>query len=401
MKVINGIYLLMMSAAATVSAQNVMTSSPYSMFGLGEINTGIYGVNAGMGGTSYGLRGKALLNTDNPAALTGLDSMKLIVETSGFIKSEHYNSNASSNDAFTGNVSAFTMGGRILPRWYLAAGLKPYTSVGYYFQSSQPLEGSPGTNYSSIFEGSGGLSKVYLSNAVALPFNLSLGVNTSFIFGNLKQSETQNSSSVSQTVYAQRFYADFGLQYFRQLSKHHRLTVGAIYGYRQKIKLDGTKLITTSQSKTEESTKKVTQYLPAFYGVGVGLNYKKLTHALDYSFHEYSSLISDDSRIKFADTHELRYGISYDPEGFSSESLFKRMSYKAGLSVATPYMKIKGNSGIDWRATLGLSFPVNSGKITTSFYYEQMKLNNNALSRRVVGVVVSYTLSEQLFRIKL
>lgn len=263
------------------------------------------------------------------------------------------------------------------------------------------MEGEPGSFYTSTFEGSGGLSKVHLSNAFLLPLNLSFGINTSFVFGNLKQSETQNSMSVSQTQYVQQFYADFGLQYQRRLSKHHELTIGAIYGYKQKIKLDGTKVITTSLSETEQSKRKVTQYLPAFYGVGASLHYKKLTYALDYAFHEYSSLISDDSRIKFVDTHELHTGVSYDPEGFSSQSFLKRTSYKAGFSVSTPYMKIKGNSGIDWRATLGLSFPVNSGKITTSFYYEQMQLNSNALSRRVVGVVVSYTLSERLFRVKL
>ncbi|MDD4659844.1 MAG: hypothetical protein PHF73_04150, partial [Massilibacteroides sp.] len=59
------------------------------------------------------------------------------------------------------------------------------------------------------------------------------------------------------------------------------------------------------------------------------------------------------------------------------------------------------NNGIDWRITLGLSFPLHSGKITTSFYYDQMQLNNNAFSRRVIGLVISYTLSERLYRVKL
>ncbi|MDD3062440.1 MAG: hypothetical protein PHX50_06305 [Massilibacteroides sp.] len=400
MRVIKSIGLLLI-VVTQLSAQNVMTSSPYSMFGVGEISTGIYGSNAGMGGVAYGMQGKALLNTDNPAGLTGLDSMKLIVETSGFVKNEYYNSNGASNRAFTGNASAFTLGGRIMPRWYTAVGLKPYSSVGYYFQSDQPLEGSPNSYYTSVFEGNGGLSKVFLSNALLLPFHLSVGVNVSYIFGNLEQSETQNEMSVSQRQYAQQFYADFGVQYQRRLSKKALLRVGAIYGYKQKISLEGTTTITTSLSETEESEKNTTQYLPAFYGIGAALQYKNITHALDYTFQEYSDLVSDDNRIKFQDTHELRYGISYDPEGFSSEPFWKRTTYKAGLSVGTPYMRIKGNNGIDWRVTLGLSFPLHSGKITTSFYYDQMQLNNNAFSRRVIGLVISYTLSERLYRVKL
>ncbi len=392
---------MMISAVTQLSAQNVMTSSPYSMFGLGEISTGIYGSNAGMGGVAYAMRDKALLNTDNPAGLTGLDSLKLIVETSGFIKKEFYHSNGSSNQAFTGNASAFSLGGRIMPRWYAAVGLKPYSSVGYYFQSSQPLEGSPNSYYNSVFEGNGGLSKLSLTNALLLPFNLSIGVNASYVFGNLKQSETQNEMSISQTQYAQQFYADFGLQFQRRLGKELYLTLGAIYGYKQKIRLEGTKVITTSLSETEESQRKTTQYLPAFYGFGAAVRYKKIIHALDYTFQGYSTLISDDNRIKFHDTHELRYGISYDPEGFSSQSLWKKMIYKAGVSAGTPYMRIKGNSGIDWRATLGVSFPLYSGKVTTSLFYDQTTLNNNALDRKVIGLVVSYTLSERLYRVKL
>lgn len=131
-------------------AQNVMTSSPYSMFGIGEIMTGLYGVNAGMGGITIGMRGKMLINTDNPAGLTGLDSCRLFTEASAFAKWESYRSKGNNNQAFTGNFSRFAMAGRIMPHWYMAVGLTPYSSVGYYFQSTQELEGSPGSYYRAL-----------------------------------------------------------------------------------------------------------------------------------------------------------------------------------------------------------------------------------------------------------
>ena len=59
-------------------AQNVMTSSPYSMFGIGELESGLYGQNAAMGGVSYGMRNSTLINIENPAGLTALDSKRLI-----------------------------------------------------------------------------------------------------------------------------------------------------------------------------------------------------------------------------------------------------------------------------------------------------------------------------------
>lgn len=136
--------------------QNVMTSSPYSMFGVGEIMAGLHGANAGMGGVAIGMRGKMLINTDNPAGLAGLDTCRLFAEASAFAKWESYRSKGDDNQAFTGNFSRFAMAGRIMPRWYMAVGLTPYSSVGYYFQSTQELEGSPGSYYTSSFSGDGG-----------------------------------------------------------------------------------------------------------------------------------------------------------------------------------------------------------------------------------------------------
>ena len=91
MKVIKHLTLFLL-LTVTVNAQNIMTSSPYSMFGIGEIVTGLYGSNSAMGGVSTGMRSTWLLNTENPAGLTGLDTLRLFAETSAFMKSESYQS---------------------------------------------------------------------------------------------------------------------------------------------------------------------------------------------------------------------------------------------------------------------------------------------------------------------
>ena len=94
--------------AASASAQNAMTSSPYSMFGLGEMASGLYGQNTSMAGVTVGMREGMLMNIENPAGLTALDSCKLFAEASAFVKNERYRSDGSSSNAFTGNFSAFS-----------------------------------------------------------------------------------------------------------------------------------------------------------------------------------------------------------------------------------------------------------------------------------------------------
>lgn len=85
MKAINCIIFLLLVTLKS-QAQNVMTSSPYSMFGIGELESGLYGQNAAMGGVSYGMRNNTLINIENPAGLTGLESKRLLTELSIFLK---------------------------------------------------------------------------------------------------------------------------------------------------------------------------------------------------------------------------------------------------------------------------------------------------------------------------
>ena len=359
MKVIKHLTLFLL-LTVIVNAQNIMTSSPYSMFGIGEIVTGLYGSNSAMGGVSTGMRGTWLLNTENPAGLTGLDT-----------------------------------------HWYMAAGVTPYSAVGYYFQSTEPLEGSPGSYYTSTFEGYGGLSKVYLTNAFMLGKNLSAGVNVSYIFGNTKLTESQSSISVENRMYTHAFYADFGLQYHRQIGKETAFTIGAVYGYKQRLSIENSIAIVYSSSETEESKRNTTQYLPQFAGIGGSLTYKKCTYALDYDFHQYSSLSSGDSRVKFRDSHKLRLGFDYSPNGYSSSSFWKRSSYKAGVNLSTPYLQINGQKGYAYRFSAGMGLPVTNGRINVALYYDKTQLNNDVYGQSTFGMTVTYTLSELFYKLKL
>lgn len=386
--------------ASLTVAQN-MTSSPYSMFGIGEPAEGLYGQLAGMGGVSYGMRGKNLLNSNNPAAFTALDSCHLIGEASVFAKYEEYASRGETSRSGQGNFARFTLGGRVLKRWYMGAGVLPYSSVGYYFITKEPMEGTDGGSVTSQFEGSGGLSKVYWTHAFLLSPRWSVGMNLSYIFGNLVYTETQGSMAETRRLWAGSLYADFGLQYTTQVNKHTSFTWGAVYGYRQKLKFTNEVSVTGESVSSSETKRRVTQYLPEFYGLGGSLHYKKMYYALDYSVDRYSVLPSSDSRVKFRDRHQLRAGVSYVPNSYISDKYRRRMEYKAGLSVSTPYMMVSGEKGKNCTATVGVDFPVRDGKIGVSLFYDKTWYGQNVLTKNLAGFTLTYTLSEKFYRKKL
>ena len=114
---------------------------------------------------------------------------------------------------FTGNPNRISMGFRVLPRWYALVGAAPYSSVGYVIQTEEEIEGMPGNYTYSLFEGTGGLYRCYVTNAFALSRQLSVGINLGMIAGTVTQSETQESAVVKYESSKQAFYADFGIHY--------------------------------------------------------------------------------------------------------------------------------------------------------------------------------------------
>lgn len=403
MKVIKQSFCLLSGICLSVSAQNVMTSSPYSMFGLGEISQGFYGQNVAMGGVAYGMRNGSLINMDNPAGLTGMDTCKLMMDISVFARNERYQSKGDQNNSFTGNFSGLMIGGRIMKPWYLAVGMTPYSSVGYYFKSTQSLEGTTGGTATSTFEGSGGLSKITLSNAFLLPYNLSIGANIHYLFGSITQKETQSSIYYQQELDARTFYADFGLQYHRQLDKQTNLTLGAVYGHKQKLSFNNTTTISSSSGTTKNKEKSITQYVPMYLGGGMSLQHKTMTYALDYTFREYSVVSSDKGSVKFKDNHELRTGLCFYPSAIESysRSYWQKMRYKAGLNISTPYMQISGKSGLNWRVSAGFELPVLKGALNAAFFYDHTQYSGNAFRREVIGLTLSFSIEERFQRVKL
>ena len=401
MKVSNYLIGIALLLSSTICAQTSMTASPYSMFGIGEIMGGQYGQNTAMGGVGIGMRGNLLPNNMNPAGLTGIDSCRLVAEVSAFTRYEQLQSGSTATTAFTGNLGSFSLSTRIMPKWYAAVGLTPYSAVGYYFESQHELEGEPGSYYTSAFEGSGGLSKVYLTQAFKLHKHFSVGVNLNYILGNITQVEKQSDLVLQNKMYAKSFYADLGLQYHRAVGKRTYLTLGATYGWEQKLPISSAITLDDGGLSIEDQARNTSQYLPQYWGFGASLQHKKMLYALDYTYNQYSSLSSGSTEMTYMDAHKLRTGVSYTPDLGESVSRLKSLSYKIGVEVGTPYMKVGNDSGLTWRATAGVVVPVMNGLINVSLFHEQMQYSSNSFSTQAIGATISYTLGEWMYRAKL
>lgn len=383
-----------------VHGQNT-TNSPVSMFGLGEIVMGESGKYSGMSGVGIGMRSENFLNDANPAGLTGIDSMRIVYELGGMASLKSYEQSGMKNNSVVGNVTNLGLGARVLPNWYAAVGLTPLSSVNYLTTLEQEIEGGYGEVATSSFEGSGGLYRVYLRNAYKLNKHFSIGANLAYVLGNVTYNEVQSSAAIEETSSMRAFYADFGLQYTKDLTKYTHLTVGAIYGYRQKLNQDNSLTISNSSSTSDDITKELhstKKYLPQFWGIGASLGSRRWTYAVDYKFMQWSKMERDYATVRYIDQHRLNLGI----ELLTGDIWTNPWHWMIGTSVSNSYVVIKNKHTLNYSVSAGIGVPILQGSLfSAGLRYSSQKVKSGLVKENSLSLYINLSFSEKTFRGKI
>ncbi len=171
-KKISFLVLLISVICNTIVAQN-LTFSPYSRYGLGEMNSAGFSHISAMGGTFIGMKpdtaAPIFINAANPAALTGIRLTAL--ELGGQVQFTEFTSSGTNVSKRNINFSYGSLGFPIRQKAAAAFGVMPYSSVGYNVKNtvSDPAIG----NVDYIYTGEGGINRAFLGFGIS-PFKNSL-----------------------------------------------------------------------------------------------------------------------------------------------------------------------------------------------------------------------------------
>jgi hypothetical protein len=337
------------------------TSSPYSILGIGEIDSKIYGLNSGMANAGIGTYRSGFLNNTNPAAIA-IDSSFFIFDVSLSSNLSRYSTSEMTEYSNNTNVKKVAFGVRIFSKLAVSAGMLPYSNVQYRIQSDSYVEGRNQEKYASYYEGSGGLSKAYLTATYKLRPNLYVGVNASYLFGRINKTETLANQSIQTISEVDKILCDFGLMYNKRIAGSTLLSTGLVFGYESKIKLKNYKTL-SSLGETETETSTYTS-LPGNVGAGVtiqnrsGRSYKIL--AIDYKFHNWANIKAPDNRMRYDNNHRINFGVEYIPNYRTPRHYFQRIQYQAGAHFEKSHQVINGKNISEMGATIGAVFPLKS-----------------------------------------
>lgn len=394
-----------LTTALFAKAQN--TVSPYSIFGPGEIQSGGFGTNKGMGSAGIALESGNYLNNLNPASYAGMDSLRLMLEFGLEGKSYEINSSNESVSGFEGNLAYLALGFKYTSWMAGSFGLVPFSSVGYSINRTNSVEGLD-HQYTSNYQGSGGISRVYFSNAVKLFKHLSLGVNASYMFGPLVQEEYIEPTTIVPDIMIERkdflrsMYFDFGLQYKFSTQKRD-YSIGATYAFEQSL---DSKHITTVYDNSftvlntfEESSDYL--IIPQIIGVGLGVKSKRNSWALDYTFQNWSGVDYPIQADDFTNSHKVALGAELNPwERRAINPFYKNWTYRFGVGYESSYLKFGNSTVSSTNVTLGLGIPMYGALSKMDFSVTgglKGTKSNNLLQEKYLMFNVGFSLNEIAF----
>lgn len=351
--------------------------SVYSMLGIGNIRQDNYDYGSGMGGATRSLRDGRYILESNPASLPYLDDHFFAIELNGSFESINYigtpiKAPIRSNQS---QFQRFTMATKLTKWWGAAWGLKQYSSSNYSLYGEKNIIGT--SDYiTTYYEGTGGINQVYFSNGLRLNKNFSLGLNSSYLFGNMTQTEylyganyIGNELNTANRLYYAGFNFTGGLQYQGNLSDKIRLGLGLTAT--KKATLKGDRSLSMSSGDPDngaptniisDSTLGDTRFnLPDQIGGGLSLTYNRtFTIASDYQYGKWEDVGNSTNGYNYGynNSSQLSFGMSYAPRKvllYNGQYLeMEKFRLQAGAFFNTEYVNMYGQQIQDKGVSLGV-----------------------------------------------
>ncbi len=396
-------------------SQNTI-NSPYSMFGPGEVRAGEFFRNMSMGGISQGFRDSQTVNFVNPASYTVTDSLSFIFDATVFY---HLYQQKVSNPQQE-QLSSYSSPGSlafsfpVFNWWSIAAGFMPYSQIGYQITDLQSDATNGTINY--LYEGSGGINRVFLGHGVEVFNGLSLGVNFSYLFG--KSEDLLMSSSDSSGFFrtAWRYsdntdglLIDYGLQWEVPLKENRKLTFGATYTQSSDIQLkQNTSILRDLPGVTFiqdtlrfEEGEKGEMYLPDAFGAGVFMQFNPRWGAgVDFQTQNWRQYAVNGNTPNLNDSRQYRFGVVLNPRVETYSGFLSRMEYRAGVRYGESFLNVQNSTFDEFGISFGLSVPVRRSlsALNIGFEYAQRTPSNeNLISENFFRFNIGVNINERWF----
>lgn len=372
-----------------------MINSPYARFGPGIIEQQGILKSRSMGGAGIAMTDPVSINYLNPASYSSIDTNSFVFDfaieyQTNILKDKEY-SYSSDDINFHHLAMAFP-----ITKWLgFATGIFPYSN-GYYNLIKTVTENDVEYNpvigeVQNTHKGAGSYNNFYAGFGISPFRNLSLGVNFTYLFGNIERdnlylftddnNQFNNLSSENIRVYG--FDFKYGIQYSVNLKNDLFASAGLTYSMKRTYNSEYKKIfLRYAPYQGSEYSVDTLFYvyddngsveLPQEMGMGIAFGKKDLfLLAADYtmtnwnevSFHGYEEYLVNSSTIKL--------GAEFIPDKNANYNFLKRIEYRLGGFVTDGHLMVNGEQLNEFGITFGAGLPMNRSKSRVNLHIEYL-----------------------------
>jgi hypothetical protein len=424
--IINKKYILALSTLVllvTFAQAQSTTNSPYSKFGVGNIKGSYLPQYRAMGNIAVGIGSIGAYNNINVSNPASYSQIRLTTfDVGAYANFQQLNRGSISEKNFNGALSHFTLAIPVTKKSAVSFGILPYSNLGYQFKNNSKVDTF---SVEHVYGGEGGLTKAYLGYGIGFGKNLSIGVNVSYIFGNLKQTRSTEfskyigflNSRIQENNSVGGLNFDLGAQYTALLNKSTKLTIGYTGGVKTQLNTSNlslstryTKDYTTGTEFRSDTTSFVdgvngSLVLPSNHNLGFSIEKQnKWLVGADIRLAKWSQFRNNGSNENLNNTFGFSVGGQITPNIKAVTNYLKLVDYRMGLSYDKTAVNIS-NTDIDVKSlNFGFGFPLVSAR--TAFYKlnftteigQRGTLSNNLVKENFVNFYLGFTINDRWFQ---
>lgn len=419
------------------------TFSPFSRYGIGDIQDNTLSYQKGMGCIGIALptdtTAPMFINPLNPASLSNLKLS--IIEGGGYyMNTKIVNTHKYQAHHKSANFNALIIGFPIKKHSGFAFGLLPYSFVGYDINQNVLVNNIGNVNY--VYTGSGGLNKVFAAYGWSLSKyfkkqdttfrliktllkNLSIGVNVHYLFGELSQTAIVNypNNSAYYNFINDRRLRMSGVSFETGIQTHvslnntqtKHLYMGVIFSnpslinvindymaYNFTYTYYGEKYIVDTILYGENEAGKMK--LP--FAVGLGASYivsNQWGISADVKYTNWKTFQLLQTNTNVNNNIELNIGGYYQPDRFAVGKInyWNKIIYRLGATYNSGYQEYQGKNIPMYGITAGVSLPVGLYRAFSSLHFSAQYFikgqSNFILREYLFKLNIGVTLNDRWF----
>lgn len=423
--ILNRKYILVLAFLSVIVCNAMAQStvnSPYSKFGVGNLNGSYLPQFRGMGNLAYGIGAVGAyqnLNISNPASYSFL--RLTVFDIGATTTSQTLTKGSLTEKSFNASLSHIAMAVPVTKKSAISFGLLPYSKLGYEYRNSDQKVDTFSVDH--IYAGEGGLTKAYLGYGLGIGKHFSVGVNMSYIFGNLKETNATeftkyvgflNSRTVNNNAVGGLNF-DLGLLYVATINPKTKLTIGYTGGVKTQMNttfskvstryqtVSGTNFISDSTSFINDVKGSLT--LPANHNFGFSIERQnKWLIGADLRLAQWSQFSKSGSSDVLNNTWGFSVGGQITPNVNAVTNYLKLIDYRMGINYDKTYLTLSNNDINVKSLNVGLGLPLVSSR--SAFYKINFTTeigtrgtnNNNLVKENFLNLHFGFTINDRWFQ---